>query len=95
MDTGTKATDRKPITSKLVCGVHKVQGYLLSWVCTLPPGEGAPYTGKCGPGSKKKIQYYYYIVSTDTFVLPGPFPLIFPCRAGGGKVDDARDTNHP
>ena len=26
VDTGTKATDRKPITSKLVCGVHKVQG---------------------------------------------------------------------
>ena len=26
VDTGTKATDRKPITSKLVCGGHKVQG---------------------------------------------------------------------
>ena len=26
MDTGTKATDRKPNTSKLVCDVHKVQG---------------------------------------------------------------------
>ena len=34
MDTGTKATGRKPITSKLVCCVHKVQGMYLA------PGEG-------------------------------------------------------
>ena len=58
----------------------------------LAPRGGAPYTGKCAPGSKTK-----YIVRTDTFVLPDQFPLIFPCRAGGGgrKVGDTRDTNHP
>ena len=55
------------------------QGSGVSAILGPGPWGGAPYTGKCGPGSKTK-----YIVSTDTFVMPGPFPLIFPCRAWGG-----------
>ena len=65
MDTGTKSTDRKPITSKLVCGDP---GYV-----PCPRGGGAIHG--------KMWTWQYDKISTGTFVLPGPFPPIFPCRA--------------
>ena len=55
MDTGTKATDRKPITSQLVCGVH-YPGYV-----TCPRRGGALH------GKMWTLQYDK--ISTGTFVL--------------------------
>ena len=49
----------------------------VSWVCTLPPGRGALHG--------KMWTWQYDKICTGTFVLPGPFPAIFPCSAGGAR----------